>query len=123
MDPLWRAVLLFLTCITYLFVGAGIFSVIESHHEQVTKVNVNKTLYDFLSKHKDVEASELLQVVHELHDAFHSGVNADEVVENTYHDRWDVVNAFYFCVTTITTIGKFKTLQDKDVMREGDEQN
>ncbi|XP_072027708.1 uncharacterized protein [Amphiura filiformis] len=105
MDPLWRALILFLTCIVYLFVGAGIFSVLEGHYEKVTKTDINQTIFDFLSKHKDVEVNELLTVVHKLHDAFHSGVNADEVVEGTYHNRWDVVNAFYFCVTTITTIG------------------
>ena len=109
MDPFWRASVLFLTTLVYLFIGAGIFSVLEGHYEEVTKSNVNKTVSDFLSKHKSVSMQELLEVLHEIRKSDDMGVSADDVIEGTYHNRWDVVNAFYFCVTTITTIGKYKS--------------
>lgn len=105
MEPLWRSILLFIICLVYLFVGAGIFSLLESHEEQVIRVSVNNTINEFLTNHPEVSMSELKMVLEAINDAAYMGIDAEDVAEKSYHNQWDVVNAFYFCASVITTIG------------------
>ena len=106
MEPLWRSILLFIICLVYLFIGAGIFSLLEFNEEQVIRVSVNNTINEFLTNHPEVSMSELKMVLEAINDAAYMGIDAEDVAEKSYHNQWDVVNAFYFCASVITTIGE-----------------
>lgn len=108
-----KIIILFVTLCVYLCVGAGIFYALESPNEEdvceATKVELREGLKTF---RKDslvggqVSASDIRALMDLVQSAAGNGVTLNDVKEpECSSPMWNYGNAFFFCVTMVTTIG------------------
>ena len=96
-----RFVLLILSLLIYILVGAKIFSAIEADQEKRDRLDYNNTMEAFKAKYNaSLNMTEFEEIL-ETH------ANADKkgfLYEK--RPRWDFPGAFYFVCTVVSTIGK-----------------
>ncbi|XP_038073578.1 open rectifier potassium channel protein 1-like [Patiria miniata] len=102
-----RVLALLAVTFVYLFIGASIFSAIESAHEERIKSDLHNRLEAFVERNPCVNVSEFREVLLEVWYAASIGVEGMVGQENYTlpSSRWDLANAFFFSATVITTIG------------------
>ena len=103
-----RVFVLFILTFIYLFLGAVIFSAIESAHEKKIKLDLDNHLASFVDRNPCINVSEFNHLLQEVWYAASIGVDATTKLDNNTAPttRWDLANAFFFSTTIITTIGK-----------------
>ncbi|XP_022090804.1 potassium channel subfamily K member 1-like [Acanthaster planci] len=102
-----RVLALLVATFAYLFIGASIFSAIESAHEEQIRLDLYNRLEAFAERNPCVNVSEFRDVLSEVWYAASIGMERMVGQENYTlpSSRWDLANAFFFSATVITTIG------------------
>ena len=102
-----RVILLLVIIFVYLFIGALVFSAIESAHEEKIKLDLYNHLQTFIERNPCANVSEFQDFLGEVWYAASIGVEEVALVENNTapSSRWDLANSFFFSATVITTIG------------------
>ena len=106
---LWKkSVVLIIALFIYLFLGALIFKILESHSNELAQQNFLDAIQDFLDNHTCVSQDELRGLFEAVEKALRGGAfkidndpdNDDNLVV------WDFPGAVFFTTTVVTTIGK-----------------
>lgn len=90
--------------LVYLFIGAGLFILLESSYQSQLDEQARTTLENSKNKMriKNVTEEELLELEKAIEEALDIGV----IGSRTFLKNWDFANSFFFCGNVITTIGK-----------------
>lgn len=100
----WKTLLiLVITVVVYILVGAAIFLVLEQQHEKYVKKTAYNTFVSFISNHTCISPSDLEKFVTEVITAYDSGVITTSQISNS--SRWSYGSSIFFAITVITTIG------------------
>jgi potassium channel subfamily K protein 1 len=90
--------------ILYLFLGAAVFSAIESSNEKQIIENVKAKRQEFLELHRQcLNESDLEMFIKRIVDANNKGITA--VSNLTVEPNWSYGQAVFFAGTVLTTIG------------------
>ena len=99
-----RFVLLILFLVTYILVGAMIFSAVERETEFKERTKYNDFYANFVETYitngSALNESSLKKLLEEYSYANTKGITDD------HRPRWDFPGAFYFVSTVVSTIGK-----------------
>ncbi|XP_028853817.1 potassium channel subfamily K member 10b [Denticeps clupeoides] len=101
----WKTVLaLFVVVVLYLVGGGLVFHVLEQQFETKQKGTIMQKKGAFLQKHTCVSPDELDDLIKQAIDSANAGVSpiGNTSFESSY---WDMLSAFFFAGTIITTIG------------------
>ena len=100
-----RFILLILFLVTYILVGAVIFSKVESEKENEERESYIKIFNDFKYKYinlsEPLNESALLDMLNNYTYAKIKGIMPEQ------RPRWDFPGAFYFVATVVSTIGEY----------------
>lgn len=100
----WKTlVILIISVLVYILVGAGIFLALEQHHETRVKEIAQSTFMAFTENHSCVSPSDLQTFVAEVIKTYDSGVILTSEISNNSH--WSYGSSVFFAITVITTIG------------------
>ncbi|XP_077999461.1 potassium channel, subfamily K, member 16-like [Glandiceps talaboti] len=100
----WLSTLILSFCfLIYLFIGAAIFSYLESSNEDDVRVNVRQYKDIWLGNHTCVSNSDLEQLITAVITAYSNGVSPNN--NATSPSNWDFSSSFFFSGTVVTTIG------------------
>lgn len=95
-----RFLLLTVLLMLYLLGGAAVFCALERAPERLAQHNWSRRLTNF-SRHYNVSVDELKNFLRLYEQATMAGIHVDSV-----RQRWDLMGAFYFVATVVTTIGE-----------------
>lgn len=101
-----RFVLLILFLVTYILVGAMVFSAVEREKELEERNSYNDFYENFVETYihngSALNESSLKRLLEEYSYANTKGITDD------HRPRWDFPGAFYFVSTVVSTIGKLE---------------
>uniref|UniRef100_A0A667ZGY4 Potassium channel subfamily K member 4 n=1 Tax=Myripristis murdjan TaxID=586833 RepID=A0A667ZGY4_9TELE len=90
--------------VLYLVMGALVFRTLEAPQESRAYTLLLETKNDFLKNHNCVSEQGFHELIKVMVTAVERGLDVSNGSTN-FTSRWDLVSAFFFCGTIITTIG------------------
>ncbi|XP_072932920.1 potassium channel subfamily K member 1-like isoform X2 [Epargyreus clarus] len=101
--PTLRTLLIMLTMIAYLVMGAKVFQTIEGPLEEEIAENINRLKMTFINEHPCVSDDNLEALLDEVIRASNRGVSASRNVSGG--PNWSFGQSLFFSSTVVTTIG------------------
>ncbi|XP_062867922.1 potassium channel subfamily K member 4 [Trichomycterus rosablanca] len=87
----------------YLVMGAVVFKLLETPHEEGQHIRLQDTRRDFLFNYTCISPEILQELIEKVADAIGAGI--DPKNNDSFTSSWDLASAFFFSGTIITTIG------------------